>query len=96
MMTTLSGFAHGFVQLAVARVGVGVGEASASPAAFSMLADYFPKNRRGLAMGIYSAGIYIGGGLSLPLGGWIAQTWNHAIRSRACARSGFLDGRRRF
>jgi MFS family permease len=74
-MTALSGFASSYLQLALARVGVGIGEASASPAAFSLLADYFPKRRRALAMAIYSAGLYIGMGLSLPLGGWIASTW---------------------
>jgi MFS family permease len=74
-MTALSGFASSYLQLAAARIGVGMGEASASPAAFSMLADYFPKRRRALAMAIYSAGLYVGMGLSLPLGGWIASTW---------------------
>ncbi len=78
MMTALSGFASSYAQLSVARVGVGIGEASASPAAFSMLADYFPKHQRALAMAIYSAGVFIGLGLSLPLGGWIASSWNAA------------------
>ena len=77
-MTAFSGFAGSYAQLAVARVGVGVGEASASPAAFSMLADYFPKERRALAAAIYSAGLYVGAGLSLPLGGFITDTWNAA------------------
>jgi len=76
LMTALSGFATSYAQLALARIGVGVGEASASPAAFSMLADYFPKHQRALAMAIYSSGVFVGLGLSLPLGGWIATTWN--------------------
>jgi MFS family permease len=75
-MTVLSGLSTSYFQLALARVGVGVGEASASPAAFSLLADYFPKKRRALAMAIYSAGLYVGMGLSLPLGGWIAAAWD--------------------
>lgn len=78
-MTALSGFSTTYAQLAVARVGVGVGEASASPAAFSMLADYFPKERRALAAAIYSAGLYVGSGLSLPLGGAITDAWNGAF-----------------
>src|SRR6185503_1911625 len=45
-MTALSGLARNFGQLAAARIGVGVGEASASPAAFSMLSDYFPPAKR--------------------------------------------------
>ena len=74
-MTALSGFANSYAQLAVARVGVGVGEASASPAAYSLLGDYFPRERRALALAIYSAGLFVGAGLALPLGGWAAHSW---------------------
>lgn len=77
-MTMLSGFASSFAQLALARIGVGVGEASAGPAAFSMIAGYFSKERRALAISIYATGAYIGLGLSLPIGGWIADAWNNA------------------
>jgi MFS family permease len=77
-MTALSGLAGSFGQLALARIGVGIGEASASPAAYSLLGDYFPARRRGLALGIYSAGLTVGGGLSLPLGGWVAHSWSSA------------------
>jgi MFS family permease len=76
-MTALSGLAGSYGQLAVARIGVGVGEASASPAAYSLLADYFPVRRRALVLSIYTAGLYVGSGLSLPLGGWIAHAWTH-------------------
>ena len=75
-MTALSGFAGSYTQLAVARVGVGIGEASASPAAYSLLGDYFPRERRALALAIYSAGLFTGAGLSLPLGGWAAHAWS--------------------
>jgi MFS family permease len=74
-MTVASGFAAGYAQLALARVGVGVGEASASPAAYSLIGDYFPAERRALALAIYSAGLFTGAGLSLPLGGWLSVTW---------------------
>ncbi|HME39915.1 MAG TPA: MFS transporter [Steroidobacteraceae bacterium] len=77
-MTALSGLAGSYGQLAVARIGVGIGEASASPAAYSLLADHFPARRRALVLAIYTAGLYVGGGLSLPLGGWIAHAWNHS------------------
>jgi MFS family permease len=77
-MTALSGLAGSFGQLALARIGVGIGEASASPAAYSLLGDYFPARRRGLALGIYSSGLTVGGGLSLPLGGWVAHSWSSA------------------
>jgi len=75
-MTALSGLAGSYGQLAAARIGVGIGEASASPAAYSLLADYFPVRRRALVLSIYTSGLYVGGGLSLPLGGWIDHAWN--------------------
>jgi MFS family permease len=77
-MTALSGLAGSYGQLALARAGVGIGEASASPAAYSLLADYFPVRRRALVLSIYTSGLYVGGALSLPLGGWIAHAWNHS------------------
>jgi len=76
LMTGLSGLASSFALLAAARIGVGIGEASASPSAYSMIASTFPVHRRGLAIAIYSAGSYLGTGLSLPLGAWLAHTWN--------------------
>ncbi len=72
-MTSLSGLAGSFGQLALARIGVGIGEASASPAAHSLLGDYFPALQPGARAGIYSSGLSVGAGLSLPLGGWIAK-----------------------
>jgi MFS family permease len=78
-MTALSGFAQSFGQLALARIGVGVGEASASPVAFSVLSDYFPKDKRATALAIYSSGLYIGGGISLFTGGLIKDKWNAAF-----------------
>jgi len=77
-MTAVSGFATNFTQLAAARIGVGIGEATASPCAFSMISDYFPKEKRATALGIYSSGLYLGGGLSLFIGGAIVESWNRA------------------
>jgi MFS family permease len=77
-MTALSAFAGSFGMLAIARIGVGVGEASASPAAYSMISDRFPKQRRATALSIYSSGLYIGGALSLPLGGLVSSRWKAA------------------
>lgn len=74
-MTVLSAFAGSFATLAAARIGVGVGEASASPAAYSMIADHFPKQKRATAFSIYSAGLYIGAALSLPVGGFVSSRW---------------------
>ncbi len=75
LMTALSGFARSFAMLATFRVGVGIGEASATPAAYSMLADYYPPRLRATVIAIYSGGAYIGGGIGLFLGGFILDTW---------------------
>ena len=74
-MTALSGTARSFGALAFFRIGVGIGEASASPAAFSMLADYFTPAQRATVAGIYSSGIYIGAGIGIFLGGLILDGW---------------------
>jgi MFS family permease len=55
------------------RMGVGVGEASLSPSAYSLISDYFRPERRSTAMSVYSMGIYIGSGLAFLLGGFIVQ-----------------------
>ena len=59
-MTALSGLARGFVGLVIPRVFVGIGEATLTPAAISMLGDAFPPRRQGLAVGVYYAGIPLG------------------------------------
>lgn len=78
LMTALSGFARNQVELTLARMGVGVGEATASPTAYSLISDYFPKRQRATALAIYSSGLYIGGGVSLFIGALIVQAWNKA------------------
>jgi MFS family permease len=75
-MTALSGLSRNFWQLGAARIGVGVGEATAGPCSYSLLSDYFPANRRATAIAIFSSGIYMGGGLSLYIGTTIAGGWN--------------------
>jgi MFS family permease len=72
LMTVACGITRNFWQLALTRMGVGVGEAALSPAAYSLIADYFPPTRRATAMSVYSMGIYVGSGLSFILGGWVA------------------------
>src|SRR5688572_2446928 len=59
-MTALSGLARSFIQLAIPRIFVGIGEATLTPAALSMLGDAFPRRRQGLAVGVYYAGIPLG------------------------------------
>lgn len=77
-MTALSGFAKNAGTLTVARIGVGVGEATASPSAYSLISDWFPARLRATALAIYSSGLYIGGGVSLLIGGLIVENWNAA------------------
>ena len=84
-MTAASAFARSFPVLALFRIGVGVGEASASPAAYSMLSDYYPSRIRGTVLAIYSSGVYIGGGIGLFLGGFIMETWNTSFPDPATA-----------
>ena len=72
-MTALCGMAQNFGQMLAARIGVGVGEAGCSPPAHSLIADYFPPEKRASALSIYALGIPIGSILGLLAGGWIAE-----------------------
>jgi MFS family permease len=82
LMTAGCGLARNFVQMLLLRVGVGVGEAALSPAAYSIITDYFPPKRRATAISVYSMGIYIGSGIAFIVGGLVAglaaaqETWN--------------------
>ena len=67
--TATCGLAKGFVHLLVSRAAVGVGEATLSPSAYSLLSDSFPKKWLATAIGIYSSGIYFGAGLAYIVGG---------------------------
>lgn len=82
-MTAVSGLAQNFAQIAVARIGVGIGEASASPAAYSLLSDWFPPARRATVLAIYSSGIYIGAGCGLAIGGQVVDRWDAAFPAAA-------------
>lgn len=69
IMTALCGLARNFGQLFAARVGVGVGEAALGPAAYSIIADYFPANKLAKALSVYTGAIYFGGGIATIAGG---------------------------
>ncbi|MBI3770583.1 MAG: MFS transporter [Deltaproteobacteria bacterium] len=73
VMTAASGMVRTFAQLAVARIGVGVGEAAFVPPAHSLISDYFPAERRATAMAVFSLGVHVGLAFGFVLGGWIAQ-----------------------
>jgi predicted MFS family arabinose efflux permease len=80
-MTALSGLAANIWHLTAARIGVGIGEAGCSPPAHSMIADYFPPEKRSTAMGIYTMGISAGIMTAYLAGGWVAQNigWREAF-----------------
>ena len=75
VMTALSGFARSYGTLALARMGVGFGESTTNPCAFSMISDYFPRERLSTALSVYMMGIQLGSGLALIIGGVVV----HAI-----------------
>lgn len=66
-MTVICGVTDTYGELFWARVGVGIGEAALSPAAYSMISDLFPRQKLGTAMGVYNLGVYVGSGLSILL-----------------------------
>ncbi len=70
-MTALSGLARSFAQLFALRIGVGVGEATLGPSAVSMIADAFPRERRGSAMSVYMLGTFLGSGIAYALGAYV-------------------------
>jgi len=73
VMTGLCGLAGGYWTLALARMGVAVGEAGGTPPSLSMVADHYPPAQRGRAMSVYMVGPQLGIIFGLGLGGWIAH-----------------------
>ena len=71
IMTAACGLAKNYTQIFLARVGVGVGEATLSPSSLSMISDYFPVEKRGRAMGFFNMGVSVGSGIALIVGGQI-------------------------
>jgi MFS family permease len=74
-IVAVSTVVHSFCQFAIARIGVGVGEAGFSAVAQSVIADYHPAAQRARALSIFMLGIPLGGALSAFVGGWITETW---------------------
>jgi MFS family permease len=73
LMTVACGLAKNYWHLFIARMGVGVGEAGLSPAAYSLIADSVDKKHLAKAISIYTMGIYLGGGLALMVGGMVIE-----------------------
>ncbi|WP_086618387.1 spinster family MFS transporter [Erythrobacter tepidarius] len=80
-MTALCGLAQNFVQLLLARIGVGVGEAGCTPPAHSLISDIVPSEKRASALAFYSLGIPLGSLLGMVIGGTLADlmTWRDAF-----------------
>lgn len=76
-MTALSAFAKDFWTLFFCRMGLGLGEAALSPAAMSLIADYFRPEKRARASSIYIAGASFGGGMAIIVGGWLGGIVSH-------------------
>lgn len=89
-MTVLCGVAQNFFQLLLARVGVGVGEAGCTPPAHSMIADYYKKEERGRAMGVYAMGIPIGAFIGTTFAGIIAHEYGWRVALFAAGIPGIL------
>lgn len=73
VMTAVCGLARGFWSLFAARIGVGIGEAALSPAAYSIITDYFSRASLARALSIYTIGVTIGSGLAYIIGGWVVS-----------------------
>ncbi len=78
LMTATCGLAKNFWHLFLSRMGVGIGEATLSPAAMSMIADYFPVTKLARAISVYSMGVYFGAGLALIIGGLVIKAVSEA------------------
>ncbi len=71
LMTAACGITNSFSSLFMTRIGVGIGEATLSPASYSLISDIFPKHKLGRALSLYGLGIPIGSGLALVIGGQV-------------------------
>ena len=80
-MTALCGMAQNFIQLLLARIGVGVGEAGCTPPAHSLISDMVPPSKRSSALAFYALGIPIGTLLGMLIGGFLADLvgWRYAF-----------------
>ncbi|MBM4334871.1 MAG: MFS transporter [Deltaproteobacteria bacterium] len=71
LFTAASGLARSFAELALARVGVGIGEAAGTPPSHSLISAYFPPGSRATALSIYASGVYVGSMLAYLGGSWV-------------------------
>lgn len=76
--TAACGLSKNFLHMFLARIGVGVGEAALSPSAYSMFSDMFPREKLGRAVGVYSVGSFVGGGVAFLVGGYVIALLKNA------------------
>lgn len=79
IMTALCAVTTNFIQLAAARIGVGIGEAGGSPPAVSLISNYFHRKQRSTAMGIYSLGPTVGILIGFVVGGWVNELYGWRV-----------------
>lgn len=90
LMTLLGGLATSFTTLLLTRIGVAVGEAGSSPASFAMVPDLYPLRHRAKAMSLYMASMSVGTGVSVLVGGWLAQEFGWRVALIAAGAPGIL------
>jgi len=90
--TAVCGLSQTFLQLALARVGVGVGEAGCTPPAHSLISDYAPKAKRASALAFFAMGGPVGGLLGLGIGGVVADHWGWRAAFLVVAGPGIVLG----
>jgi MFS family permease len=90
LFTMGCGLASNFVQLAIMRMGVGIGEAGGSPPSYSLISDYFPPKERGSGLAIYSLGVPLGSMLGTAIGAGIAAQYGWRAAFLAVGAPGVL------
>jgi MFS family permease len=90
LFTALCGLTQNFVQLLLARIGVGVGEAGCTPPAHSLITDYVPKEKRASALAFYAMGTPLGSLVGLGLGGVIADAYGWRMAFIVCGVPGVV------
>ena len=89
-MTLLGGLVRSFGQLLAARAGVAVSESAGSPTSQSMIVDYFPLERRPMALSVYTSSVYVGTTLSAVTGGMLAHRFGWRMAMVSVSLPGFL------
>lgn len=90
LMTAISGLAQNYLQLFLARIGVGIGEAGGSPPSHSIISDIFPPEKRATAISIYSTGVNVGILFGFLFGGWLNEFFGWRVAFAVVGLPGIL------